>query len=649
MHVHRLYAENFRTFGTVSDGKSLNLILNPTLNLLVGENDAGKTSIVDILRYVLLTTSNEYIRIEDDDFHISGLVQAEELTLEVELRGLTEIQQAALLEWLTLDKGVAPYLVINLRAKRRTANATNGRFSQPSVRVCSGKGGEGPELTTSARELLRSTYLKPLRDAVAELRPKRGSRLSQVLRAQKDVKKEAVNKFDKADADFKPSTLVEIMAQAQHRIGTSPVIQTVKNELNNDYLKDLSFETERLSSDIRVTPELSLVQILEKLELTLSSPSSVDVSMPCERGLGNNNVLFMATELLLLGSGDELALLLIEEPEAHLHPQLQSRVLKTFLHKAAQTGVQLLMTTHSPNIASSAPIENLILVSKGEAFRLARDETLLEPGDYEFLGRFLDASKAGLFFSRALMIVEGPAEELMMPSLARCAGFPFEAYGVSTINVGSVGLFRYARVFQRKAGAQIRINIACVTDRDIVPDTITYIDGRLDKEKKKIPLPKRRRRHPNRKESDFTPAELIENLSSRRAKAEGGNVRVFLSDYWTLEYDLLRSELGEAMFIAIQMARAEGKKGFLSEDNFMKINAAAKTRWQTLSLVTNAEEMAAEAYEPLQDESVSKAITAQYFSRLVDSGDYGKGDEFIEKLPTYLKEAFQHILPIRNI
>lgn len=184
MYVRRITARNFRTVGTEAEGKQLNLVLNRGLNVLVGENDAGKSSIVDALRYVLSTTSNDYLRIEDLDFHVSNNVRAEELTIEVEFADLSKVQRVALLDWLTVERDKEPYLVIHLHARRRI-DVTESRKLQPIVRTHSGVGGNGPEIGAAARELIRATYLKPLRDAVSELRPKKGSRLSQVLRAQK--------------------------------------------------------------------------------------------------------------------------------------------------------------------------------------------------------------------------------------------------------------------------------------------------------------------------------------------------------------------------------------------------------------------------------------------------------------------------------
>lgn len=644
MYVRRIIARNFRTFGTEAEGNHLNLVLNRGLNVLVGENDAGKSSIVDALRYALSTTSNDYLRIEDMDFHVSKNARADELTIEVEFGGLSKDQKAALLDWLTIERDKEPYLVIHLHARRRI-DATESRNLQPIVRTHSGIGGNGPEIGAAARELIRATYLKPLRDAVSELRPKKGSRLSQVLRAQKAMKNHGINKFDPKNPDVPPKTLVEVMAQAQHRISGFPVIKDVKDKLNTSYLNELSFEDAPLLSDIQMASEPSLVQLLEKMELTLGAPSSVGDVEACERGLGYNNVLFMAAELLLLGSGMELALLLIEEPEAHLHPQLQARVLEMLSARAAKDSIQIILSTHSPNIAASAPVENVILVCKGKTFPLRKHETKLDESDYKYLSRFLDVTKANLFFARGVLIVEGPAEELLLPALAEACGRSFTANGISVVNVGSVGLFRYARIFQSLAGADVPIPVACVTDRDIVPNGVTYIQGRLDKEKAGATLPKGRKKHNNRKEADFTPEEAAAHVKARVDRAAGGNTKVFVSDKWTLEYDLLTSGCRDAMFTGIQLADAENSAGIIKADVRTETTKEAQEflKEQDQALVMD-EVIAIDAYELLTD-GLSKAISAQYAAEMLRDGHCGKGDDLFKKLPPYLSNAFKHLMP----
>ncbi|WP_413657883.1 ATP-dependent nuclease [Paraburkholderia phenoliruptrix] len=647
MYLHRVYAENFRVFGTLADNAHLDLQFRQGLNVFVGENDAGKTCIVDVVRYVLLTTTNDWLRIEDDDFHINGSSQADELKLEVELRDLNKAQQAALLDWLTLEEGVDPYLVVHLRATRRIESNRGSRLSNPVVSINAGKGGTGPEIGSAARELIRATYLKPLRDAVAELRPKKGSRLSQVLRAHRDVKKESANNFDKKNPDGAPATLVEIMAQAQYRISTKQVVKEVRDTLNRDYLKSLSFEKTPLSSEIRVSAELTLAQILERLELTLRPPSGVSEDMACERGLGYNNVLFMAAELLLLsdGGGNELALLLIEEPEAHLHPQLQARILAMLAEKASTSGIQIVVTTHSPSIASAAPVDALTLVTAGKAYPLGRAETRLDGSDYEFLRRFLDSTKANLFFARGVLIVEGPAEAIVLPALAEAVGRSFQGNSVSTVSVGGVGLFRFARILQRKDGTSLPVRVACIGDLDVVPDDISYIEGRKDKEEKGIPKTKDGKNHQKRKVRDYTPQEIVELRKSKIDRARGGSTEVFIADHWTLEYDLLRSGVAKHMFVAVRLEQAEGSKGYLTDEEYETARIDAEAEYATLVLLENQETIAANVYELLHTKKVSKAIVAQYLAKLAAEGHLGTGDTLLASLPPYIKAAFDHLVP----
>ena len=634
MHLKQIRAKNFRAFGDGTTAPALDLELNPGLNILVGENDAGKTGIVDSIRQVLLTTSYEPVRLFEQDFHIHGTDRASTLTIEATLCGLNPEQEASVLEWLTLEKDGTCSLTLHLEARFHPPKATKRARVETIIRT--GPNGTGPEVGFAVRELVRATYLRPLRDAEAELRPGRQSRLSQILGAHNDIAGQEVNDFDKASPKNVPERLVGLMAFAQHHLGEHDVVKGVEKDINDNYLGQFAFTGDTLQSRIRIAPDLALTPILEKFELSLLPGSHIHPDARCARGLGYNNALFMATELVLLRDGEELALLLVEEPEAHLHPQLQERVMDLLKEHSdesqASKRVQVILTTHSPSLVSNARIEDMTLVHKAHAFPLAAGKTKLNRTDYSFLRRFIDATKANLFFARGVMMVEGPAEAILLPAIAEMCGRSFSKHGVSMVNVGHTGLYHYARILQREGGTpEIPIPVVCLTDRDIVPDIA----------KSYVAKPKKGKRF----DSDYSPAEAAALVQNKKDRAEGGKTIVCVSDKWTLEYDLALHGCAELMYHAITLAaKAKSRDERLDQKDEDDTLTAAKANWLKLAAAGHSqEELASIIYQPLQEKEASKAIAAQYAAHLVCTGAYGKDDALFKKLPPYLQTAFDHL------
>lgn len=656
MYIAELRIENFRCFG--AGEHQFILPLSAGLTALVGENDTGKTSVIDALRFVLGTRDQEYFRVEDTDFHwpVAAKERRTEIRIRCQFDGLTAHDKGAFAEYLTYverDGRTEAVLYVNWTAKDTAGARGTRRFV--SVELRSGETGDGPPLDAEARNLLRATYLRPLRDAERAMAAGRGSRLSQILQHTKEVREKGADYDKVANPKPDPDTLsvLGVGDYASALLGNREGIKKARERLNEDYLKPLSFVGDDLTGHIRVNAsgdkDARLRQLLEKLELELNDENG---EAPVKRGLGSNNLLFMACELLLLGSeAADFPLLLIEEPEAHLHPQRQLRLMQFLQNQAGVERsdgqkIQIIVTTHSPNLASTIRLDNLVLIQDGKAFPLKSGKTKLEKSDYRFLERFLDVTKANLFFARGVVIVEGDGENILLPTLARLIGRDFTEHGVSLVNVGHTGLRRFARIFQRSEPERdgvIDLPVACIADLDVMPDCAPAIIGKV-KEGDAWPSKDQRQW---RAKCDFAEDELTARRETIREKASGQNVESFVADEWTLEYDLAYAGLGEHVWVAAQLARKDDQINAGTKDRDDVEIEATQAFAELVAQGLQKNEVASRVYALFtKGTAASKAVVAQYLAErlenLIAKGELAS-EALKASLPAYLVAAIEHV------
>jgi putative ATP-dependent endonuclease of OLD family len=371
----------------------------------------------------------------------------------------------------------------------------------------------------------------------------------------------------------------------------------------------------------------------------------------------------MACELLLLSQEDEgTKLLLIEEPEAHLHAQRQLRVMKSLQEQAKEQGIQVIVTTHSPNLASAIALDNIVMVRDKRGFSLAHGLTELTFSDYRFLERFLDVTKANLFFASGVIIVEGDAENILVPAIASLIGRDFTKHGVSTVNVGGVGLRRYAKIFQRKdvkKDGMLNIPVACLADMDVMPNCAPVF---LEKVAAGETWPSKGNRK-WRAKKDFTGLEqLVSAREAKAAKASGQGVKTFVSDEWTLEYDLaigpkdengnFTGGLSEDVYVAAACSHNDealnaGKVTQKAvEGEALQKYAELKKTTAAIEECTAAEVLAAKVTARFVVEGVSKAVAAQYLAERLNSKALSGTllpAQLRALLPKYLVEAIDYV------
>jgi putative ATP-dependent endonuclease of OLD family len=609
MYLQTIKINNFRIF------QNFELEFNKGLNLLIGENDSGKTALIDAIRLVLDTNSSEWTKFILTDFHDGKNT----LNIRLKFADLSIDDQSIFPEHITYIKNTQnqseAFLYVNLTASIKQLTNKVGQFIQTDIN--SGQKAEGATLEKAARMYLSTTYLKPLRDVEGELSAGRTSRLSQILASHESLGKNEVN----------VERLIRTMISANQTIKDDDAIINTKGQIQG-LLDKITFKDKKFNPSLNMIGSKALEElneterhalfriILERLSLGLDQVGR-------SHGLGYSNLLFMATELMLLSqSSGEFPLLLIEEPEAHLHPQLQMKFLKYLTED--QPNLQCILSTHSPHFASKAPLGNLIIMNNGAAFPLRQGSTLLDSDDYPFLAKFLDVSKANMFFAKGILIVEGDGENILLPTIAELLDRPLEDYGVSLVNVGNLAYKRYAKIYRRNSATPtLPIKVACITDLDIWP---MKAEARDDN-----PIGFKKKKHPNQAtgakgnlrywQDYYDTPEKMENHRNMKKGIDGDNVKTFVSNDWTFEYCLCKYGLAESVYESIK----------------------ADTAPVFSSLPTDIEEKAISIYKLIENKGSGKTEANYKLVDLLKRKYKNKPSELRALLPSYIVEAIAYV------
>ena len=383
---------------------------------------------MDAIKLVLGTTDMNWYRVEQEDFY------KEDATLEIKItckfEKLNEDERGAFLECLSYEDENKKIPCLYLHWTCRYLSSFNP--PRPVVNVSTGIEGNGPSPSAEARELLRATYLRALRDAYSEMQAGRHSRLSQIMQ-HISVVDQGVDEYEEG-IDIHNLSIAGIADLSNTLLAKHQALDSINEEMTTILQEKMLLKKDNIRTRLEVTGSNSNkikkeMTLLEKLDLAVDK----DASDMCGRvGLGTSNIMSMACELLLHNEaiGDNKScFLLIEEPEAHIHAQRQLKLIQSLEEECEKGNRQTIITTHSPLLASVVKLSNIVIVKSGKVYSLEKEQTKLDEDDYLYLEKYLDATKANLFFARSVIIVEGPGEALLLPTLSKLLGCNFTDYG----------------------------------------------------------------------------------------------------------------------------------------------------------------------------------------------------------------------------
>lgn len=494
LFISRVVIKNFRNF------KNVDVCLGHK-QIIIGENNVGKTNFLRALQLVLdPTLSDEDRMLQESDFNDSiknPMENKEEILIEIYIDNydqnktiLAVFQDATVMtedgkEVLKFTYRFFPYI-------------NEGGVAEYQYNIYKGND-ETKKFGSYERKYLNIKVVKALRDVEGEMKNSRTSPI------QKMLKNYAIDKQD-----------LEHIAEEYRKNGEKILNLDELVDLTNNINKRFGMVLGNNDFDVSLRAmEINPAKVLSSLKLLMAQRNTTEIS------LGLNNILYISMILQLLQDktipslikaekymelssipgGDILkatyeeskngnyflnddisdsqqeklytfmsknmpiskgvTILAIEEPEAHLHPVNQRLIYRDVIQNSSNS---VLLTTHSTHITAIAPIDSIVhLHDDGERGTEIHATAAMPISDGEFLDveRYLDVKRGEIYLGKAVLLVEGIAEEYLIPKFANLLGKPLDEKGIIVCNINCTNFTPYVKLLR-----SLDIPYAVITDGD---------------------------------------------------------------------------------------------------------------------------------------------------------------------------------------
>ena len=446
---------------------------------------------------------------------------------------------------------------------------------------------------------------------------------------------------------------------------SAPLMQTLQNRLQEGKNVFLKYAVDTGATFNDAIPdfdgEVTENEMFAVLRMIIKYTAGIEIPATYN-GLGYNNLIYMSLLLAKMQADSSvtymkrnakvMSFLAIEECEAHLHPAMQYKFLQFLQDNKANGHVrQIFITSHSTQIASAVKLDDLICLSTSELGKTAvgypraifNMQDACDVASKQYVQRFLDATKADMFFANKLILVEGVAEELLLPVFAQYLGMNLTDKHVLVVNMGGRYFSHFLKLFDTRNPNTINKRVVCLTDID-------------PSRKKKAPDEEYEACYPYEYNKDTASYDYKHHANDEVAQyADHPNIRFYRQDATygkTLEYDLMRENPNCELLLTNSVANCAEIKAMMAETSVAGMMAKMRRSDANTRIKTSIDQSG------WTDDEKRKALLASRYLNSVSKGsnalelnvalmsnlEKSEADRKEFHVPHYIVDALQWLL-----